>query len=54
MGIGTKDKSVLKKKLKELRTAYEKEQKQIEKEQKSRSPNAQKKKSKTKSLFARF
>ena len=52
MGIGTKDKTILKKRLKELRTAHEKERKLLEKEQRSKSPVTQKKKSK--SLFARF
>lgn len=54
MGIGTKDKSVLKKKLKELRTAYEKEKKQLEKDQKVKDMSSSKKKPKGKSLFARF
>lgn len=52
MGVGAKDKTILKKRLKELRTAHVKERKQIEKDQKSKSPVTQKKKSK--SLFARF
>jgi len=51
MGIATKEKAVLKKRLKDLRSAYDKERKQLEKDQKSKSPVTKKK---PKSLFARF
>ncbi|KAF6022904.1 Spn [Bugula neritina] len=36
MGIATKEKAVLKKRLKDLRSAYDKERKQLEKDQKSK------------------
>jgi len=52
MGIGSKDKTLLKKRLKELRSEYDKQRKQMEKEQRAKSPVSQKKKNK--SLFARF
>ncbi|XP_067934712.1 neurabin-1-like isoform X2 [Watersipora subatra] len=52
MGISSKDRTILKKRVKELRITHEKERKQLDKEQRSKSPVIQKKK--TKSLFARF
>lgn len=52
MGIDSKEKTILKKRLKDLRSEYDKQRKRMEKEQRAKSPVTQKKKNK--SLFARF